>query len=193
MGQGRQVPIFDKKKKMTAAVDTSRVQLKPVKVTFLEMHQPPDEAMAIKEGIECRPLTRPISVDNYRHYYYGVGEKYFWLDRMLMDDEKLAVLINAQHIDIFVMYIHGEAAGYAEFRKEEDFTEIVYFGLLPAFVGKGWGKYFLNWVISQAWSYKPGWIRLDTCELDHPHALGNYKRRGFIEVRNEVQERKVLF
>jgi GNAT superfamily N-acetyltransferase len=178
--------------KVASTPDISRIQLKTVKVTFLEMHKAPEEKIAARNEIHFSLLTKPINVETYRHYYYGVGEKYFWLDRMLMEDEKLSRLINDSHIDIIVMYVNNEAAGYAEFKKEEKFTEIVYFGLLPAFIAKGLGKYFLDWVIQQAWSYKPEWIRLDTCELDHPHALFNYKKRGFTEVRTEIQDRKVI-
>ncbi|MES1215826.1 MAG: GNAT family N-acetyltransferase [Bacteroidota bacterium] len=176
---------------MTAAPDLSRIQLKPVKVTFLEMHKRPEE-IALKDEVRFSLLTKPIPVDLYRYFYYGVGEKHFWLDRMVMEDEKLSGLINAENIDIIAMYVNNEPAGYAEFKKEEKYTEVVYFGLLPAFIGKGLGKYFLDWVIQQAWSYNPEWIRLDTCELDHPHALSNYKKRGFIEVRTEIQDRKVI-
>jgi GNAT superfamily N-acetyltransferase len=177
---------------MVAQPAINRIQLKPVKVTFLEMHKMPKEILTGRNELHFCLLVKPINVETYRHYYYSVGEKYFWLDRMLMEDEKLSSLINAAGIDIIIMYVNNEEAGYAEFKKEEKFTEIVYFGLLPAFIGKGLGKYFLDWVIQQAWSYKPEWIRLDTCELDHPHALSNYKKRGFTEVRTEIQDRKVI-
>lgn len=172
-------------------IDISRVQLKPIKVSFLEMHEKP-EMIDIRDETRFDLLAKPINVNDYRKLYYAVGEKYFWLDRMVMEDEKLSSLINADNIDIISMYINDEVAGYAEFKKEEKFTEIVYFGLLPAFIGKGLGKYFLDWSIQQAWSYNPEWIRLDTCELDHPHALSNYKKRGFKILRTEIQERKVI-
>lgn len=70
--------------------------------------------------------------------------------------------------------------------------EILYFGLMPSFIGKGYGKYFLQWVIAKAWSYKPEWIQLNTCTLDHPHALGTYKKAGFTEVRKEIHQRRVI-
>ena len=70
--------------------------------------------------------------------------------------------------------------------------EILYFGLMPAFIGHGYGKYFLQWVIAKAWSYQPEWIQLNTCTLDHPNALGTYKKAGFIEVRTEIHQRRIL-
>lgn len=178
--------------KMVPQIDISQIQLKPVKVTFLEMHTTPVEKLTEKEEVSFELLQKPINPETYRYYYYGVGEKHAWLDRMVMEDEKLSALINAPDTDIFVLKINHEGAGYAEFITKEKCTEIVYFGLLPAFIGKGYGKYFLDWVIQKAWSYNPEWIQLDTCELDHPHALSNYKKRGFTEVRNEIKERKIL-
>jgi len=90
------------------------------------------------------------------------------------------------------MHVNDEAAGFAEFAIEEKYVEIVYFGLLPAFIGKGLGKYALDWTINKAWSYNPQWIQLNTCELDHAHAISNYKRRGFEEVKTEIQQRKII-
>ena len=111
---------------------------------------------------------------------------------MLIDDEGLLQLINAPNVEIFVMQYEGKDAGYAEVKIEPSITEIAYFGLLPAYIGKGLGKLFLDWVIRQAWSYHPQSIRLDTCELDHPHALPNYLNRGFSIIRTETHQRKFL-
>lgn len=111
---------------------------------------------------------------------------------MVMPDEELFGKINADNIDIYLFKVNNETAGYIEFIKDPQFTEVLYFGLLPAFIGKGLGKYFLQWVVEKAWSYNPQWIQLNTCTLDHPQALPNYKKAGFKEVRTEVQERRVL-
>jgi len=109
-----------------------------------------------------------------------------------MPDEELSEKINAANIDIFLMSVNNSTAGYAEFIKTPDYTEILYFGLLPAYIGKGLGKFFLRWAIGQAWSYGPKWIQLNTCQLDHPHALENYQKNGFHIVRTETHQRRVL-
>ena len=165
--------------------------MRPVTVTFFEMH----ESIVSPEPLRntrFELLPKPIDVNEYRKYYYAVGEKHFWLDRMVMPDEELSEKINADNVDIFLFYVNKEVAGYIEFVKEEKYVEILYFGLMPAFIGKGYGKYFLQWVIAKAWSYKPEWVQLNTCTLDHPNALGTYKKAGFTEVRTEVHQRRVL-
>ncbi|HKC35723.1 MAG TPA: GNAT family N-acetyltransferase, partial [Chitinophagaceae bacterium] len=147
---------------MSFSIDTSRIVLRPVTVTFLEMHKP-KELSSFLAGTHFELLPKPISANEYRKYYYGVGEKYFWLDRMVMPDEELSDKINAANVDIFLFYVNKAVAGYIEFVKEEKYVEILYFGLMPAFIGKGFGKYFLQWVIAKAWSYQPEWIQLNTC------------------------------
>lgn len=161
-------------------------------VTYLEMHTPPAEILVPADNVKITLLEKPIDVEVYREHYYKVGEKHYWLDRLVMPDDELHGLINADNIDIFIVSIDGAPAGYAEFIKGEEFTEILYFGLYPEFTGKGYGKYFLRWAIEKAWSYGPKWIQLNTCKLDHPYALTNYKNNGFTEVRSEYQTRRIL-
>lgn len=172
-------------------IDITKITFEPVTVTFLEMHEPKELPVPLA-NTHFELLPKPVSTDEYRKFYYGVGEKHFWLDRMVMPDEELFEKINASNVDIFLFYINKELAGYIEFVKEEKYVEILYFGLIPTFTGKGYGKYFLQWVIAKAWSYKPGWIQLNTCTLDHPNALGTYKHAGFKEMRTETHQRRIL-
>jgi GNAT superfamily N-acetyltransferase len=172
--------------------DTSRVALKQVQVTFLEMHEQPVNTIPAAFKMDFELLPKPIAVPDYRSYYYGVGKEWYWLDRMMMEDALLYEKINASNVDIYVLYIEDQPAGFAEFVWEKEYVEILYFGLLPAFIGKGYGHYFLQTVIQTAWNYQPKHIQLNTCSLDHPNALPIYKKAGFKEVRTGMEERKVL-
>ena len=176
---------------MPVHIDASRISTQTVTVTFLEMHSR-QEIPPPYPGTFFKKLPRPVTVSDYRNYYYGVGEQWCWLDRMVMPDEMLYEKINAAHVDIFILYVNNEPAGFAEFVNENRYVEILYFGLLPGFIGKGLGNYFLQWVIAHAWSYQPGWIQLNTCTLDHPNALSVYKKAGFLQIRTTIEERKVL-
>jgi len=171
--------------------ESSLYQLVPVKVTFLEMHQTPATTLTQKESV-FHLLPKPISLHDYRKFYSEVGQRYYWLDRIFMSDVELNQKINSDKVDVFLMHVDNEAAGFVEFVKDINFVEILYFGLAPSFVGKGWGHHFLHWAIKQAWSYGPKWIQLNTCDLDHPNALAVYKKAGFQIVRTEMQQRKVL-
>ena len=65
--------------------------------------------------------------------------------------------------------------------------ELAYFGLMPEFIGKGLGKFFLNAMIDRAWAHKPKRVWLHTCTLDHPQALAVYQRAGFTPYKQEVK------
>ena len=173
-------------------IDTSCIILSPVRVVYLRMNQVPIFTMPEREHIKFMLRRRPISVRQYRDWYYGVGKFWNWVDRLLISDEELLSLINAHDTEIFIMQVNGRQAGFAEFVIKDDHVEIQYFGLFPEFIGKGLGKYFLYWVINRAWSYKPKWIQLNTCELDHHNALGVYRSMGFMVERISIEMRKVL-
>jgi GNAT superfamily N-acetyltransferase len=180
------------KKKMSYTVDVSRIVLKPIKVTYLEMHEKPKEFFVERKDTEFILLEKPVNPDVYLQYYSEVGKEHFWLDRLVMPKKELSELINAANIDVYAMQFENEPAGYVEFIIDKKFTEILYFGIMPAFIGKGLGKYALDWAINKAWSYNPEWIQLNTCELDHPHAIHNYRKRGFKETKTDIQQRKVF-
>jgi GNAT superfamily N-acetyltransferase len=62
------------------------------------------------------------------------------------------------------------------------------FGLMPEFIGKGLGKYFLRWTVDKAWSYNPRRFWLHTCTKDHPAALPNYLKAGFAIYNEELKD-----
>ena len=84
-------------------------------------------------------------------------------------------------------YTRKLVEGYFELKAhEDDSIEIAYFGLLPEFIGRGWGKYLLTRAVQSAWQLGPRRVWLHTCTLDHPAALPNYLKRGFRPVRQET-------
>jgi GNAT superfamily N-acetyltransferase len=90
-------------------------------------------------------------------------------------------------VSLWLLTSRAAPAGYFELRAHDDRSvEIGYFGLLPEFLGRGWGGYLLTRAAEAAWAMKPERVWLHTCTLDHPAALPNYLRRGFRPVRKEV-------
>jgi GNAT superfamily N-acetyltransferase len=168
-------------------------KLSPVTVWYLEMLNPPSFKISAREEIEFSLLKKPITCADYRKLYFGVGEKWQWLDRMVMPDEDLLEKINDADTEIFILSVGGITAGYVELVSKTENSEIQYFGLFPGFVGKGYGKYFLQWSILKAWAYpNTKKVSLNTCALDHPDALSIYKSCGFTEIKNQQEERKIL-
>lgn len=114
----------------------------------------------------------------YRFLYSAVGEAWRWRDRIIMPDAQLsAVLARAA---VYVLYVSGVPAGYVELSPTDDSsTEVTYFGLRPEYFGHGLGKHLLSYGVEQAWQRGAGRVWVHTCNLDGPHALANYEKRGF--------------
>jgi GNAT superfamily N-acetyltransferase len=80
----------------------------------------------------------------------------------------------------------GATAGYFELRQHPDRTvEIMYFGLAPAFIGRGLGGWLLTRAAQEAFALGAPRIVLNTCTLDAPQALPNYLARGFTIVSED--------
>jgi len=87
--------------------------------------------------------------------------------------------------------VDDESAGYFELQRGDDGSvEIVYFGLVPKFIGRGLGGPLLTRAVQEAWAMGGGAKRvwLHTCTLDSPRALPGYKARGFREFKTERLE-----
>ena len=165
-----------------------------VTFTYLEMRESPNQSPVhppdLKHPVTLTRIMEP-TISFYRYLYNVVGEPWLWYERRIMEDEKLAHIINDDNIEIYCLFVGGVPAGYAELNRREGVDiELSYFGLVPEFIGKGLGRYFLEAVIDIAWSYHPNRFWLHTCTLDHPSALPNYQRRGFSPFNKKT--RKVM-
>jgi GNAT superfamily N-acetyltransferase len=129
-------------------------------------------------SVTILPMTQP-DVVYYQFLYRAVGEVWRWRDRLLISDDELLEILSAPGLTVDVLYVEGVPAGYVELLREGANTEIAYFGLRPAFIGRGLGKHLLSYGIEQAWQGGAERVWLHTCNLDGPHALSNYQKRGF--------------
>ena len=149
------------------------------------------EAKPPVDGLHVQRLVAP-SVDEYRSLYGTVGRDYHWTDRLRMPEDELRGIVQANAVEIYLLRVGGQSAGFSELdRRVAGEIEIVQFGLLPGFVGKGFGKCFLAWTLQKAWSYKPRRVWLHTCDLDHKAALPTYLKAGF-EIFDEKVAEQVI-
>ena len=160
----------------------------PVTVTWLEMTSPDQRSPApgVLEPTAILRAERP-TVSFYRYLYDTVGAEWNWFMRRRLSDEDLAAIIHDDRVEVFILHVRGVPAGYVELdRRIEGEVEIAYFGLIPEYVGRGFGAFLLDWGLGRAWGYRPGRVWLHTCSLDHPRALGVYQRAGLRVYRREV-------
>ena len=160
-----------------------------MKTTYLQMLTHPRRVVpAPKEGLVIIHAKKP-TVAYYRFLYHSVGDDYDWTSRKKLSDAELVAIIHDPKDEVHVLMADGVPAGFAELdRRMEGEIELVQFGLMPEFIGKGLGRYFLQWTIDKAWSYNPRRFWLHTCTKDHPAALPNYLKAGFAVYKEEPRE-----
>lgn len=168
------------------------MELVDVTVTYLEMLShakrivPPP-----RPGLSVRHIESP-TVAYYRSIYNAVGKQYHWLQRRKMTDDVLAVIVGDPLNELHVLFVDETPAGMAELdRRKPGEVELSQFGLTSEFIGQGLGRWFLQWTIDKAWSYNPKRFELHTCTLDHPAALPNYTKAGFVPFQRETIRREL--
>lgn len=146
---------------------------------YLEMASP--SALRAKEDAAgLRICECEIKQYRFNRFLYElVGEAWSWTDRLAWSEEQWRNFVEDDNLRTWVAYHRGSPAGYYELQRQGGDIEIAYFGLAPAFIGRGFGGYLLSRAIESAWDW-PGTTRVwvHTCTLDHPGALQNYKSRG---------------
>ena len=161
-------------------------------VTYLEMVSYPKHLILTKPeklNAEIKLVVEP-TVDFYRYLYNTVGEKWTWIERRLLDDNNLQKLIRSSNVEIYILYVDDNVAGFGEIGWDtaSNGSEIKYFGLMPEYIGKRLGPYFLNNIINIAWGRNPVRLRVNTSDLDHPSALRVYQKSGF-NILEEIVEK----
>lgn len=162
---------------------------KLVRVTYLEMlargelrpsGREPGHTLLLRAEEPCPELGRFL--------YAAVGGDWFWRDRLIWTWAEWLERLSLPEVETWVLYSRGTPAGYFELEAAaEGSVQLVYFGLLSSFVGRGLGGYLLTRAIERAWAMRPDirrvWVH--TCTLDHPAALANYTARGFRVFKEE--------
>ncbi|MEK1851618.1 MAG: GNAT family N-acetyltransferase [Phyllobacterium sp.] len=162
--------------------DIVKPRILKTRVTHLEMTERPTQSVPTPVSFKLALMraTR-ISLPFYRFLYEQVGKPHHWSVHRHLSDEALAAIIHRDNVDIHVLYADGSPAGFFELvlDEKEGVTEILYFGLVPEFQGRGLAKFFLNEAISTAWMSSPQKVIIETNTLDSPRALQMYQRMGF--------------
>ena len=166
----------------------------PMTVTFLEMKAKPAVFPPPHPSIKVAILrAEKPPVHFYRYLYNTVGEPYYWVDRRRMDDASLATLLQSPTLDLYVLYVDGCPAGMAELDFKDSPTGLLaYFGLLPEFIGRKLGAFFLYHAVQNAWMKPISTLLVNTCTLDHPRALPLYQRLGFTAYSREDRRIELL-
>jgi ribosomal protein S18 acetylase RimI-like enzyme len=163
-------------------VQAVRTYLEMIEPSALDGAPPPGPDAVVERAKNAPPAL-------WRFLYTEVGREYHWVDRLGWTDDEIAAYLSDPALELWVLRAGGETAGYFELRMHPDgAVEIAYFGLLPAFVGRGLGKFLLTCAVERAWARGAARVWLHTSSLDHPSALSNYLSRGFSIWKQETYD-----
>lgn len=125
-----------------------------------------------------------------RFLYRAVGGEYHWTDKI--NWSRAQWLEACQRWELHVLYVSDTMVGYFDLEPQgEAGIEILYFGLLPDFTGKGLGAHLLTAAVTRARALGATRVHLNTCSLDGSQALANYEARGFRVYKTEVLEKEL--
>ncbi len=127
-----------------------------------------------------------------RFFYTSVGWRWQWVDRLSWSLDDWHRHQARPGSEFWAAWLDGAPVGYYELDRHEDgTTEILLFGLLPAFIGQGLGGHLLTHAVQRAWQAGTKRVILNTCSLDHPAAKDAYLARGFRLERTEAYEKEL--
>lgn len=168
----------------------SRRKTVDIVVTYLEMETEPASYPPAPAGMQLALMrVHEIPVHFYRYLHDTAGRAYNWVERHVIDDETLSGLIHKDGVEIWLLMCNGAPAGFFELDfSDPDRTELVFFGVLDGFLGRGLGRYMLGAALREAWRNRPGRVAVNTCTLDHPAALSLYQKAGFEPVGRRARK-----
>lgn len=168
-------------------------------VTYLEMTSP-DQLVA------GRPPPAPVEMEELdrgsapllRSTYARIAAPHGWISRSEWSHHQWAEWLRSPGTRAWVARVGDDVAGMIELQAEPGGdVEIVVLGLVPEFVGKGFGGHLLTLATRLAWEAKSPEgthttrVWLHTSSRDHAHAKPNYERRGFRPFRTRQRQREV--
>jgi len=157
-------------------------------VTYLELLAPPTPPVVeMKPGWTIRRAEQP-DLDWYRSLFRAIGEPWLWFSRLRLSDDELRAIIHHPGVEISALEKDGAAEGLIELDcREWPDVELAFFGVTPALVGTGAGSLLMAYALNSVWSRGARRFWLHTCTLDHPKALGFYRKWGFHPYKREIE------
>ncbi len=168
-------------------------------LTYLEMTspaqllpaRPPPAPLRLEEA---GPAEAPLLASTYVRIWapLGSGGRSGWSERDWQEE------LARPGVRAWLAYADDEPIGLFELESEPTGdVGIVVLGIVPEFVGRGFGGHLLTVAARLAWEagHPDGTatrrVWLHTASSDHAHALQNYLARGFRVVRTEVRHKQV--
>ena len=156
-------------------------------VTYLEMRSPPEQPIP-SSALSLKRVEVP-QPEHYRDLFRLIGGPWLWFSRLILDDAHLAAIVQHPKVELYsVLDAAQREVGMLEldFREAHE-CELAFIGLIPELSGKGHGRWLLAEAVRHAWREGVERVHVHTCSLDHPAALGAYRRVGFMPYKRAIE------
>lgn len=158
-------------------------------MTHLEIDRPEDVVPAAPSPATTIAPEHDPALN--RRLYEEIGAEHDWVDHHGHDDAWWRERVRGR--TTLVARVDGDVAGYAELVPVgEGAVELAYFGVRRAHRGRGVGGALLAHALTHALGpLGAARVVVETCDLDGPAALPNYRRRGLRVVRTTRERRRL--
>jgi GNAT superfamily N-acetyltransferase len=156
-------------------------------VIYLEMRSPPEQSIP-SSALSLKRVEVP-QPEHYRDLFRLIGAPWLWFSRLILDDAHLAAIVQHPKVELYsVLDAAQREIGMLEldFREAHE-CELAFIGLIPELSGKGHGRWLLAEAVRHAWREGVERVHVHTCSLDHPAALGAYRRVGFTPYKRAIE------
>lgn len=172
--------------------------IREVTITSLEMTSDRELVPAAepRESLDLEHLG-PGDLDLFRSTCLRIGEPHGWTTRPAWSEAQWVERLDRADVDVWIARVGPEVAGIFELELQPGGSvEIVVLGLLPEFIGRGLGGHLLTVATQRAWRLRhpegeTTRVWLHTASYDHPHAIHNYRGRGFRVFARERRRHRV--
>jgi GNAT superfamily N-acetyltransferase len=169
------------------------VVLVDVTVTYLEMTSA-DQLVAGKSAPAEIALDRvdATALALIRSTHDRIATPHHWLSLGWSEQQWLNLLARPG-VRCWIARVGADVVGMILMQRHaRGDVEITKFGLVPEWVGRGLGAHLLALATRLAWDFgEVDRVWLATPSIDHPHALSNYRNRGYRPFRIEHTPRQV--
>ena len=158
-------------------------------VTFLERPIVPEEADS--RELFVLPLERWTGKDTaaYQSLFREIGGPWLWFGHLAQPAAELIRLLDDPDYENFALMAPDRPIGILalDFRESEKGPWLSYFGLVPEATGQGLGSRLMREAVRRTAERGGERLRVHTCSLDDPRALGFYRRAGFAPTARAIE------
>ena len=162
---------------------------KEVKRNYLEINSLQDLVEVNKPSEDYSlVLVDPINFQLNKFFYKNIGRNHKWIDRLSWSEEKWIQYVCSENVKSYVFKFKDDLVGFFEliYHKDNNETEIAYFGILKEYQNKKLGSHLLSEAIKKSFQNGQDRVWVHTCSLDHKNALNNYVSRGMKIFKTET-------